>query len=228
MPTHDTTLRCSRASSSARAGSSCSPSNTHAARRNATRPIASSKSIVSPYASDATSSSMMVPMPASRASSAFLRNAGATDGCEQRPRFVRLGEEVLADADANRRAGRRRPRPRRAVGDEHRARDLGVGDHPDAHRAHAQRGHRTERGGFVEPTKAIGVEQFERFEDGPMQLHLGRSVDRDHGAVRSFQARSARSPRSSPTILIVAGSRAKRAPAPGSSSSAIAVSTRNA
>ena len=57
-----------------------SPSSTHAARRSASRPIVTSRSIVVSYGIALTSSAISVPMSPSRRSRALLRNAGAIAG----------------------------------------------------------------------------------------------------------------------------------------------------
>ena len=98
----------------------------------------------------------------------FLPERGRDGRLQAGPRLVALCEEVLADTDPYRDGERRRPLPRAAVGHEHRSRHLGVGDHPRRNRTHAHRHDRPERGGLVEPTQAVGVEELQPLRDRAM------------------------------------------------------------
>ena len=97
-----------------------------------------------------------------------FRNAGASCGARRAPRLVPLGEEVLAHTEPDRHSHRGRACPRVALGHEHRAGRLGIGQHPHRRRAEAQPGQGTERGRLVEPAEALGVEGGQRPAQRPV------------------------------------------------------------
>ena len=84
--------------------------------------------------------------------------------------FVRLREEVLSDAKADRDNGTWRSAPILGIGDQECAGDFGINDNPSVRWTHLEIDERPERCGFVEPAEPVLAEESQRAAQRPVDL----------------------------------------------------------